>query len=55
MCSFGEHCVISFSSPFVSTDIQRAFFRRLAAEGIAVEVISNQEQLGFLIQKEVSA
>ena len=47
MCSFGEHCVISFSSPFVSTDIQRAFFRRLTAEGIAVEVISNQEQLGF--------
>ena len=26
---------------------QRAFFRRLTAEGIAVEVISNQEQLGF--------
>ena len=47
MCSFGEHCVVSFSSPFVSTDIQRAFFRRLTAEEITVEVTSNQEQFGI--------
>ncbi|MDD3193617.1 MAG: hypothetical protein PHE47_07200 [Oscillospiraceae bacterium] len=44
MCSFQDHFTISFSSPFVSTDVQRAFFRQLTAEGIAVEVMSNQEQ-----------
>ena len=47
MCSFGDQFVLSFTSPFVSTDVQRAFFRRLTAAGIQVEVSSNREQFGI--------
>lgn len=41
MCSFGDRLEISFASPFVSTDIQKNFFRMLTAEGVEVTVTSN--------------
>lgn len=43
LCSFGDVLSISFSSPFVSCDIQRRFFRKLTAMGIDVEVFSNTD------------
>ena len=42
MCSFGDHLTISFTSPFVSTEIQKNFFRILTEMGIAVELAANQ-------------
>lgn len=41
MCSFGDNFIISFSSPFISTDIQRRFFRTLTEMGVDVEITSN--------------
>jgi hypothetical protein len=41
LCSFEDTLVISFSSPFLSTDIQRAFFRAIGAQGLDVEIVSN--------------
>lgn len=42
MCSFDDHLTISFTSPFVSTEIQKNFFRILTEMGIAVELAANQ-------------
>jgi hypothetical protein len=43
MCvaSFEDHLVISFSSPFVSSDTQRSFFRALSKFGLEIEIVSN--------------
>lgn len=41
MCSYQDRAVISFTSPFRETDIQRAFFRFLAKQGIEIEISSN--------------
>jgi len=41
MCSHGDTLSISFASPYLSTDIQRGFFRRLAEMGLDIEIISN--------------
>lgn len=40
VCSYQDTLSISFTSPFVSADIQRAFFRRLTARGIAIELLT---------------
>jgi hypothetical protein len=45
MCSFGEELVVSFTSPFVGTDIQKNFFRMLTQEGVAVAIASNHKDL----------
>lgn len=45
LCTFGDTLAISMSSPLVDTGIQRRFFRRLAEMGIAVQVVSNLEQI----------
>jgi len=42
ICSYEENMNISFTSPFVSTDIQRSFFRQLTGMGIAVEITANK-------------
>lgn len=42
MCSFENNLTISFSSAFISTDIQKAFFRTLTNFGVPIEIISNQ-------------
>lgn len=41
LCSYEDVLSISFTSPFVSTDIQRRFFRKLTARGIDVTIFSN--------------
>ncbi|MDR1970385.1 MAG: hypothetical protein LBQ46_00540 [Treponema sp.] len=41
LCSFEDNLAISFLSPFVSRDIQRAFFRSLSALGLDIEIVSN--------------
>lgn len=41
MCSYGDRLVISFTSPFEESDIQRIFFQFLANNGINVEIVSN--------------
>jgi hypothetical protein len=45
LCSFEDNLVISFSSSFVSSDIQRVFFRALGAFGLAIEIVSNTAEL----------
>jgi hypothetical protein len=41
MCSYGDRLVISFTSPYRETDIQRTFFQFLAKKGIEIEISSN--------------
>ena len=41
VCSYGETLVFSFSYDLVDTGVQRGFFRRLTADGVAVEIESN--------------
>lgn len=41
ICSYGETLVFSFSYDLVDPSVQRGFFRKLAADGIQVEVESN--------------
>lgn len=41
ICSYMDNLVISFSSPFLSTDIQRRFFRILTSMGEDIEITSN--------------
>jgi hypothetical protein len=45
VCSFLDTTTISFSSPFVSTSVQRSFFRALSGFGIDVEIVSNTQDL----------
>lgn len=46
ICSFEDTLVISFSSPLVSSDIQRAFFRTLGNSGLDITIVSNLAGLG---------
>jgi len=41
ICSYEDNMNISFTSPFLCTDIQRNFFRALVLMGIPVEISSN--------------
>lgn len=41
LCSYKDNLVISFTSPFENTDIQRIFFQYLTKNGIDVEITSN--------------
>lgn len=41
MCSFGESLVVSFTSPFTGTDIQKNFFRMMTKEGVSIAVAAN--------------
>ncbi len=45
MCSFGDELVISFTSPYIGTDIQKNFFRMLTQEGVAVSIASNNKEM----------
>lgn len=44
MCSFGDQLVVSFASPFTTTDIQKNFFRMLTLEGVNITVSSNSKE-----------
>lgn len=46
LCSYGDILQISFSSSFISSDIQRCFFRLLSSKGIDVELSSNITEVG---------
>lgn len=41
LCSYKDRLVISFTSPFEETDIQRRFFQFISENGIKVEILSN--------------
>lgn len=43
MCSYEDNLVISFTSPYKETDIQREFFQLLAEKGIKIEIATNIE------------
>ncbi len=40
-CSYEDTIVISFTSPFTETDIQRRFFKSLSDQGMEIEILSN--------------
>ena len=40
-CSYGDVLVITFTSPYIETDIQRVFFQFLSKRDIKVEITSN--------------
>lgn len=42
MCSFGDNLNVSFTSAFVSTDIQKNFVRFLSKQGVDVTIRSNE-------------
>ena len=41
ICSYGDTLVMNFSYILKDTSIQRCFFRKIAEDGIAVEIESN--------------
>jgi NRPS condensation-like uncharacterized protein len=42
MCSYEDNLTISFTTPFVSSEIQKNFFRTLSDMGIAVTIAANK-------------
>ena len=40
-CTFGDCLSMSFTSPFISSDIEKRFFRHLTEAGMNVTVASN--------------
>jgi hypothetical protein len=45
MQSFEDQLVISFSSPFTSTDIQKNFFRMLSESGVDIVISTNVKDI----------
>ncbi len=45
MCSFEDRLVVSFASPYTSTDIQMNFFRMLTKEGVDIAIASNSKEV----------
>ena len=41
LCSYGDKLSISFTSPFISSQVQKHFFRTLTSRGIEVELSTN--------------
>ena len=41
LCSFGDQLSISFTSPFIGTEVQKHFFRELTNQGIDVVLSTN--------------
>lgn len=41
LCSFGDRLVVSMTSPYIETDIQRTFFQMLSKLGIEIEISSS--------------
>jgi len=42
ICSYEDQLRISFTSSFISTDIQRRFFRKLTSMGIPIDIVTNK-------------
>ena len=47
MCSYENRAVISFTSPYRESDIQRNFFRFLSGKGIEIEIAANAGERGL--------
>lgn len=45
ICSFQNNLMVSFTSPFVGTDIQKNFFRFLSDENIPITISSNTKEI----------
>lgn len=45
ICSFQDNLVVSFTSPYAGTDIQKNFFRYLANEQIPVTISTNAKEI----------
>lgn len=45
MCSFDDRLVISFASPFMGTDIQKNFFRKLSEQGVNITIASSAKDI----------
>lgn len=45
LCSFQDNLVVSFTSPFTETDIQKNFFRYLTKENIPVTISTNIKEI----------
>jgi NRPS condensation-like uncharacterized protein len=45
ICSFQDNLLVSFTSPFTGTDIQKNFFRLLADEDVPVTIASNAKEI----------
>jgi hypothetical protein len=41
MCSYKDNLQIGFTSAFLSTDIQKNFFRELSSQGVNIEIRTN--------------
>ena len=41
ICSFEDKLVVSFTSPYNETDIQKTFFQTLSHKGIDVKIVTN--------------
>jgi NRPS condensation-like uncharacterized protein len=45
ICSYQNNLVVSFTSPYIGTDIQKNFFRYLANEDIPITISSNAKEI----------
>lgn len=45
ICSFQDNLVVSFTSPYTGTDIQKNFFRHLTGEQIPVTISTNAKEI----------
>jgi len=45
VCSYNDTLTVSFTTPFINSDIERRFFRMLTNNGISVDITSNTEGL----------
>lgn len=45
ICSYQNNLLVSFTSPFVGTDIQKNFFRYLSSENIPITISSNAKEI----------
>ncbi|TAH72916.1 MAG: hypothetical protein EWM47_02905 [Anaerolineaceae bacterium] len=45
ICSYQNNLLVSFTSPFIGTDIQKDFFRHLANENIPITIASNAKEI----------
>lgn len=45
MCSFEDHLLVSFASPFTSTDVQKIFYRMLTEDGVDITISTNQKEV----------
>lgn len=40
-CSYNDRFVMTFTSPFQETELQRTFFKTLTERGVEIEITSN--------------